>query len=616
MPSMFFCCIVTALLSAPALAIGQSAPVEPSVSIRSEVNLVVLDVVVTDARKKPVHNLKKGDFTVLEDGHSQTIKTFEEHSAAEGAKLPALPKLEPGTFTNYSPTPENGALNILLLDTLNTPMNDQPLVRAQMLQYLKQARPGVRMAVFGLNSQLRLLQGFTSDPELLRAVLNRKETRPKGSSLMNHPVSGDNPGADDPMMDSIEDALGNSPSSEAVLANLQQFQAEQQSFQFQLRARYTLDALNQLGRYLSHLPGRKNLIWFSGSFPINLLPGADPSNPFGIVASADDEFQETTDLLARRQVAVYPIDARGLMTAPMFDASNSSDGYGRNPDALRRDLSAFSSRIAEEHATMSRLAEATGGKAFINTNGLKEAVEEAVEAGSNYYTLTYSPSNQEWKGGFRKIQVKMERQRLILAYRHGYYANDPHRPNHHGESRDVAADSASFRAIRTAMLPGGPDPTEIIFAATVRPSAGGTEPALAPGNQATSKASGPFRRYTALLSVDARDIDCATNPDGARHCDLESFIFVYDADGAVYNSQTALIKQDFPASRFASLLQRGIRFRQEISVPVKGEFSFRIGVHDMATHRVGAVEFPVDMVSKLPPFSEPAPVPDEAAAAN
>lgn len=616
MPSLFFCCLVTALLCAPALAIGQSAPVEPSVSIRSDVNLVVLDVVVTDARKKPVHNLKKGDFTVLEDGHSQTIKTLEEHSAAEGAKLPALPKLKPGTFTNYSPTPESGALNILLLDTLNTPMNDQPLVRDQVLQYLKQARPDVRMAVFGLNTQLRLLQGFTSDPELLRAALNSKKTGPKGSPLLNHPVSGDNPGVDDPMMDSIEDALGNSPSSAAVLTNLRQFQAEQQFFQFQLRARYTLDALNQLGRYLSHLPGRKNLIWFSSSFPINILPGPDLSNPFGIVASAEDEFQETTDLFARRQVAVYPIDARGLMTAPMFDASNSSDRYGRDPNALRRDLSAFSSRTADEHATMSEMAEATGGKAFINTNGLKEAVEEAVEAGSNYYTLTYTPSNQEWKGGFRKIQVKMDRHWLTLAYRHGYYANDPHKPNHYEASGDAAADSSSFRAIRTAMLRGGPDPTEIIFAATVRPSAGGAEPAPAPGNQATSKASGPFRRYTALLSVDPRDIDCATNPDGARHCDLESFIFVYDADGAPVNAQTSHIKRDFPASRFASLSQRGIRFRQEISVPVKGEFSLRIGVHDMATNRVGAVEIPVDMVSKLPPFSESAPVPDSATASK
>ena len=60
-----------------------------------------------------------------------------------------------------------------------------------------------------------------------------------------------------------------------ILANLQQFEAEQQSFQLQLRARYTLDALNQLARYMSALPGRKNLIWFSGSFPVNILPDAD-----------------------------------------------------------------------------------------------------------------------------------------------------------------------------------------------------------------------------------------------------------------------------------------------------------------------------------------------------
>ena len=62
------------------------------------------------------------------------------------------------------------------------------------------------------------------------------------------------------------------------------FEAEHQSFQLQLRARYTLDAMNQLARYLCGIPGRKNLIWFSGSFPINIFPDAIPANPFAVVA--------------------------------------------------------------------------------------------------------------------------------------------------------------------------------------------------------------------------------------------------------------------------------------------------------------------------------------------
>ena len=68
----------------------------------------MVDVVVTDKNQKPIHNLKPSDFTVLEANAPQTIKNFEEHSTlshADMAKLPPMPKLPPGLFTNYSPTP-------------------------------------------------------------------------------------------------------------------------------------------------------------------------------------------------------------------------------------------------------------------------------------------------------------------------------------------------------------------------------------------------------------------------------------------------------------------------------------------------------------------------------
>ena len=53
---------------------------------------------------------------------------------------------------------------------------------------------------------------------------------------------------------------------------MEQFQRDNDSVQSQLRAKYTLDAMNALARYLVGFHGRKNLVWFSGSFPINILP--------------------------------------------------------------------------------------------------------------------------------------------------------------------------------------------------------------------------------------------------------------------------------------------------------------------------------------------------------
>ncbi len=242
-----------------------------SITLRANSQLVVLDVVVTDKNQKPVHGLKNTDFAVLEASQPQAIRNFEEHTAlpaTEAAKLPTMPKMPPGIFTNFTPVPEGSSVNVLLLDSLNTPMKDQIFVRDQLLKYVKSAPSGTRVAIFGLTTRLIMLQGFTSDPELLKAVVEKKAGA-KGSVLLDD-VAGT--GAPESISDQLTDLSDGSPDAATVIANMQQFEAQNQSFQTMLRAHYTLDAMNLLARYLSAIPGRKNLIWFSGSFPISILP--------------------------------------------------------------------------------------------------------------------------------------------------------------------------------------------------------------------------------------------------------------------------------------------------------------------------------------------------------
>jgi VWFA-related protein len=587
---------------------GQTSPAsnESAATIHTNADLVVVDVVATDAQQDPVHHLAASDFTILEDGKPQTVKVFEEHAAAPAVQLPPLPKLDPGSFTNYSPAPANGALNILLFDKLNTPMNAQSVVRDQVLKFLKEIQPGTRVAIFTLTTRLSLLQGFISNPELLRALVEGKKGNPGGSPLMTDQMRGDQPGADDTMMDAANDALGNDPDAATILANLQQFEAEEQSFQIQLRQRYTLDAMNQLARYMSMLPGRKNLIWFSGSFPINILPDSDLQNPFAVVASAEDEFKETVDLLTRSQVAVYPIDARGLMTAPMLDASQNGSTMTRTPNGFAKANTKFLQNTSDEHGTMNQMAEATGGKSFVNTNGLKEAVEKAIETGSNYYTVAYTPTNRDWNGNYRKIQVKLDRPGVSLAYRRGYFANDPNKPAHRNQPGGAAPDATQYSALRSAMMRGGPDPTELVFLADVRPTSADFESSLAPGNQAVKKTSGPYRRYDINFITNPSEVNCPSTPDGVHHCSLDFLTFVYDSDGTLLNMQTNAVNVGFSDADYASLMKRRLSFRQQISVPAKGEYYLRLGMRDRATDNVGAVELPVVAVAKLAPASAPA----------
>jgi VWFA-related protein len=603
---------------------GQTAPGSgaPMTTIHTSSDLVVVDVVASDSQQNPVHKLSAADFTVLEDGKPQAVKIFEEHQTQASAPLPPAPKLAPGVFTNISIAPANGALNILLLDKLNTPMDAQTVVRDQVLKYLKQVPPGTRIAIFSLTTELRLLQGFTSNPELLRALVEGKKGNQGTSPLMNNAMEGDQPGADDPMYDTEADALGNDPDAAMILANLQQFEVDQQSFQLQLRARYTMDALNQLARSMSSLPGRKNLIWFSGSFPVNIMPDPDmltlsanstatsgtfTPDPFAGVASLEDEFRETVDLLARSQVAVYPIDARGLMVNPTMSATQSGSTMIRKPNGFANANTKFFQQTTEEHGTMEDMAQATGGKAFVNTNGLKEAVQKAIEAGSNYYTIAYTPTNRKWNGDYRRIQVKVDHPGVTLAYRRGYFADDPNAPAPKSQAQNPKPDPNQYSALRAAMLHGGPEPTELIFAASVRPTSTDTEAALVPGNQVVKKVSGPYRRYAVTFITNPKELNWTVAPDGAHRCTLEFMTFVYDGDGARINVQVNGVGAAIPEAQFASVQNGNIKFVQQISVPAKGDYYLRLGMRDVDSDHVGAVEFPVNVVAKLPAVAVPLP---------
>ena len=103
--------------SAPA-----TAPASDSTVLHASANLVLVDVVVT-ADGAPIHGLDRTKFHIFEDGHEQVVTSFDEHQGAKAAMAtPNVVKLPPNTFSNTPPYPENGVVNVLLLDGLNTPI--------------------------------------------------------------------------------------------------------------------------------------------------------------------------------------------------------------------------------------------------------------------------------------------------------------------------------------------------------------------------------------------------------------------------------------------------------------------------------------------------------------
>jgi VWFA-related protein len=196
---------------------SQSQSDVPAPTIRVSTHLVLVDVVVTDKQGKPVTGLKAEDFAVQEKGKNQKVAFFS--TPEEMQKLANPPELGPGIYSNKPEFRSNGKpVTILLLDAVNTPFRDQAYSRLQMLKYVKeQMKPDERMGVFTLTDSLRVLQDFTSDPQVLMTAL--EHYKPEEQKL--------GPGA----ARSISTAVG-SPDIGAGLSNTLAFvQGEITSFQ-------------------------------------------------------------------------------------------------------------------------------------------------------------------------------------------------------------------------------------------------------------------------------------------------------------------------------------------------------------------------------------------------
>ena len=541
-PSLLF----GAVLAGVCLLESQVKPSQDAIDgndvLKSESPLVVLDVVVTDKKGQPVYGLRRSDFTVFERDEKMTLQNFEEHRADQApppASLPAKQVLAPNVFSNVSDAPDNGPLNVLLMDALNTPMADQMYVREQMLEYVKKVPEGTRITIFGLSNRLYLLQGVTTDPALVKAA--------------------------------VQMFMAKAPATP------------------QLRGWYTHAAIDELARYLSGLPGRKNLIWFAGSFNLGIVSDGARADRLGSRVNFADDAKQTANLLTRSRVAVYPIDARGLFSNPDMGAGVALPPGAQmlGPGAWQISDGKFLGQRADEKIRMNALAERTGGKAFYDTNSLRDALQQSINDGSNYYTLAYAPTDLKWDGRYRSVRVKLEQSDVDLSYRRGYFAYDPSVPRaHEGKSQPMSV-------MHTAMLLGGPDPTQILFTVKIEPAAK-SENNLPPTNQPNvKKMKPPYRRYAVFYDVDLRTVAFKTVQDGVHQGYLEFDVSLYSPDGELMNAIGEMVRVKVPAANYESRQQSGWRFQQNIDAPVKSESFLRIGVHDVSNDRVGALEVPL-----------------------
>lgn len=613
---------------------------DPMMTVKTSTQVVALDVVVTGSGGHPVGSVPRQDFVVFEDGKPQAVSYFDEVKDRVPSAPVAQPNNEvaPNIFTNRSPAPETESVTMVLYDLLNTPADQQQRAKVELLKFLQNKPKGSRFALCALSDSLQMIQGFTPDEGLLIRAAKRQKGSLRYTSLQYQDAQ------DQQTISWLAQGSMRLQSRDSRFAasagvmldtagRLEQETSLRRGRDLDMRAWLTMDAFSQLARYLSAIPGRKSLIWLSGSFPLGIFPGVDLRNSDAASSSYAEQVKQAVNLLAESHIAVYPVDVRGLtaysMLTPSFSnapdstqpSATSQSPYSPSSETMRlRQLGNLSGvgnigsnlpggdppfmQEMTEHGIMDRIAADTGGKAFYNTNGIEQAMSVAMEQERNYYALSYTPTNKKYDGKFRKVKVSLtgNEKKLHLIHRSGYYAVDP---------ASAGAREAAKGFGLAAMQHGSPQAHQVFFAARVAPigksrkvdpKTAGLLPVSTKGKRRKEEA-----RPTEPVEVQRYLVDYAITPSqlrfdatlqGVRHGLTNFMITSFDEDGTLRTSMVSRAVSDLKPEGYHEILSGGLRFRQQLDVPVQAA-SMRIGVQDGLTGRMGTIEIPLP-VKRLP----------------
>ncbi len=384
------------------LALEPALPQDAHYSLTT--NVVTVNVTVLDKNGKPVENLTRDDFEVLEDGKLQKIQAVD-FQRLQGNVLPPVTEadaLPPPAPKGYNPLADKAAtrsallskyqdrrLIVLLFDFSSMQPAEQARARDAAIKFLKSQMTGSdSVSIMVYSSALKTIQEFTADRDLLIKEIDKFRL---GDSSENASVADE--GANS------QDASG-------------QFVADETEFNI-FNADLKLAALEDAARTLGQYPEKKALVYISSGLQKN---GVDNQS----------QLRATVNTAIRANVAFYPIDARGLSAlVPGGDATQAAAAgnqlYSGSAQVSNRN------NFQNQQETLATLALDTGGKALLDSNDLTDGIRQVQKDFSSYYVLSYVSLNTAQDGRYRRIQVKLAPRlaslRAKLDYRQGYYAS-------------------------------------------------------------------------------------------------------------------------------------------------------------------------------------------------
>jgi VWFA-related protein len=378
--------------------------------------------------------------------------------------------------------------------------------------------------------------------------------------------------------------LSSGSSGSLDLGNAQARQRSNASFEADRtseRVFTTLSALSALARAVSSYPGRKNLIWLSGSFPVRLNPTAADNNQLSLGGTSQTnglqnapnfpgELRAAATSLATARIAVYPMDVRGIQTGGVdiaISAAESASFAGTDkPGAFKDNMNTQSATRFEEHSAMQEMADQTGGE-LLNGNDVRRAIGRAIEDGATYYAIAYTPTKSDEGQQFRKIEVKLNRKGVKMAYRPGYFPNGK-----------MDAQQAKTHPLIVAMQPGVPPSTVIPLTVEVLPPDGGN------------------KKTRITYTIDIRGIEFADTPEHRKRAVIDCIAVAFTKEGAPAGQTSNTLDATLPLADYEAALKSGLVVPQELELP-PGQYVLRLGVMDHASQKIGTLDAPLAVVA-------------------
>jgi VWFA-related protein len=334
-------------------------------TFRTGVNIVRVDVIVSDKNGNPVADLNKDEFEIVEDGRTQTIDLFRQIRIEETAADSSRPRqvLTRDTEELEAAREDVRIFGILLAD-YQVCAERSRLVREALAGFVRKLGPNDLVAVMSPLTSVRDLI-FTYDHDAVLGTIQRFEGR-RGDYTPRNLIEQEHA----QLLGGIE----------------------------RIRHAVVRDALKALAVRLGSMrEGRKSVIFVSEGFRF-----ADPQG-----------LREITQEFNRHNGSIYPIDPRGLVSADGDVSPTIRPGCGR--------ASPMGLRLTQD--TLRELADETEGRAIVNRNSLAEGLAQVLRDSSFHYLLGYSSTAAQADGKFHQIRVRVKRPNVDVRARKGYWAS-------------------------------------------------------------------------------------------------------------------------------------------------------------------------------------------------